>query len=65
MAGCGRSLSRLWIVSYGMNQVLPRQRTFAAAARQRVTFDGPGRGRRSPCGRAACGRRGVKWKMNS
>src|SRR5204863_4189479 len=39
VAGCGRSRSRRWIVSYGMNHVLPRQRTPSAAARHRPTFD--------------------------
>ena len=32
VAGCGRSRSRRWMVSYGMNHVLPRQRTPSAAA---------------------------------
>ena len=39
VAGCGRSRSRRWIVSYGMNQVLPRQRTPPGAPRQRAMFD--------------------------
>ncbi len=39
VAGCGRSRSRRWIVSYGMNQVFPRQRTPSAAARHRLMFD--------------------------
>src|SRR5687768_5719110 len=39
VAGCGRSFSRFWMVSYGMNHVLPRQRTPDAPDRQRLTLD--------------------------
>src|SRR5687768_9308349 len=65
VAGCGRSFSRFWIVSYGMNQVFPRQRTPDAAVRQRPTFDLSWYG--TPIAwrsRGACPSR-VKWNTNS
>src|SRR5258705_6895970 len=37
VAGCGRSLSRLWMVSYGMKHVLPRQGAAASRSEEHTS----------------------------
>ena len=53
------------MVSYGMNQVLPRQRTPLAAARHRPIFDWSWYGTPSASRSRPVVPVGVKWKMNS